>query len=189
MDFFNKRIMSMSQAGSTAGGGGPVGPAIETITGNSGGPVSPAGNNINVVFDQQATTLPPSGFTAVGNLVPNTLTLEQFLYSAVTVGATSQAIFTLPLNSNQAAIINADVIALRSDNAAAGVGRVVAGGRRDGGGALIVNIFDDTIIDDDPTGNLALTFTAAGNNLIISVDGIAGQTYTWSAYVRYHTQP
>jgi hypothetical protein len=179
----------MSQAGRFINGVIPPGGMVGSLTGNSGGAVLPDGAaNINVVFDEQATTLPPSGFTFVGNAVANTLTAEQFLYSAVTIGAVSTAIFTLPLNANEAAIIYADIVAFRSDFVYSGVGLVVGGGYRQAGAAIAQVPLFENMQNNDPAGALIATFTASGNDLVIGVSGIAGFTYNWSAYVRYHIQ-
>lgn len=178
----------MSQAGSIQGGGGPVGPAIETVTGNSGGAVSPTANNINVVFDGQSSSIPPSGFTAIGNLVASTLTLEQFLYSAVTVGAVSSAILTIPLAANQMVIANLDVLVFRADQTIGGGAAGFLTARSTGG---VVRPLSQTInITGDPTinSNMFVRIAASGANAVIFVQSNLPDTYNWSAYIRYHLQ-
>lgn len=162
-------------------GSGPV----MTLTGNSGGAVAPNGAaNINVVADTQASTIPPTGFTFIGNQVANTLTFEQFNYSAVTVGATSSVIFTLPMATNSSVQIRAEVVALRDDKSSGGCGFVVGGATRAAGAPTVLEI-GFNMLDNEALGSLETRLEVSGNDLIVFVSGIAGTTFDWSAYVRY----
>jgi hypothetical protein len=56
-----------ASSGYGTGGSTPVGPVVETLTGNTGGPVGPTGNNINI--------LGASGVLVAGNPGTSTLTI------------------------------------------------------------------------------------------------------------------
>ena len=184
----------MSQAGSIQGGGGPVGPAVETLTGNSGGPVSPVLNNVFVVADTIASTIPPSGLTLVGNAVANTLTMKQNLYAVTTANAISVPLITIPMPSNSIIIGSIEVSAVRTDYAIGATAETAFTAISTGG---TITIFSG---QGNPTtvfltgsqqlnGFLSITITVSGSNIIIfATNTESAGTYTWSAYVRYHIQ-
>ena len=181
----------MSQIIRSIPGAMPPAGFVATLTGNTGGAVSPDGaQNINVVSDNTSftTSLEPSGYLFHGNIQTNTLTYRAVPYTAQTVGAVSTTIFTLPLAVNSAATVSAEIVALRDDAGACGSGFVIGGGRRAAGAAIALTTVDQNFIDDDTGGELSITFTAGGNDLIIGVTGIAATTYNWTAFVRYTLQ-
>lgn len=182
----------MSQAGRYFNGPTPP-PAgfVATLTGNTGGAVSPDGaSNINVLSDGTTFTTQnePTGYLFIGNVEANTLTYRAVSYTATTVGATSATLFSLPIAVNKAVTVSAEVVAIRADNLYAGSGFLIGGGINSGAGVVVLPNVDSNMVNNDPTlgGALSLLLTAAGGNIVIGVSSnIVGQTYNWTAFVRY----
>ena len=176
----------MSQIQGFIAGEGPAGPVL-TLTGDTGGAVSPTGGTIFV----QGEDNPLLAIMAQteGNLEANHLSLLPYSFDSTTVGAVTNTIYSLAIPSNFVATIRARIVAQNSTFTACAGGDVIVVGRNPGGTGVIatsggVGIVTDYIGNPPPIviGN------ASGNNLIIQVTGVAGQTWHWTAAIMYTFQ-
>jgi hypothetical protein len=180
-----KSTMVLSQAGSTGGGGsGPVGPAVETLTGNMG-TATPVANNINVIWDAAGTTTLPSGFYFTGST--GNLVAAQYLYTAATTGLTSSDFVTIPMASNQVIIINIDAVVARSDYVYGGLAAGALSARSTAGTITLLEDELQIVGDSYFSNDVAIQLIISGNSVVVAaVSNIPAVTLNWSAYIRYH---
>lgn len=173
----------MSQSGilNTSGGSGP-GSGVLTITGNDAIAVSPdGGGNI---------TLIGAGNISVTNTAANTLKIidaNTVEYFTTTNDATPDAIITIPVASFTVVTVIATVAGAKSDWTLGLWGEVIAGARRAGAGASLIQIPTATFGTDSTLG-AAITAAVVGNDLVIQVIGVAAQTWNWTATFRVVVQ-
>jgi hypothetical protein len=156
---------------STSGGG----PIAQTITGDVGGAVQPdAAGNWNLVGD--------GTITVTGNPGTNTLTLSTSggqVFNVTTIDDTPTALAAFTLADDQAIDINCLIAAAEVNYTAALVGYVNGGGRRHGGGAVLIGAPVSSFSQDFGAGSPSMTLDANGNDIRIMVTGVAATTIKW----------
>lgn len=185
----------MSQIQSFVGSMGPAGPIL-TLTGdNSPGsppivPVAPDINgNINILSETNPPIVfagPPAyGFAVVeGNPATNTLFIAPLATLATTVDAVPADIFELLVVTNTSVVVTANVIGVANDFSATCGGIITVIGRNDGTGTVVKS---GGVIVTDYVGNPPPEVASGtlGNRLVISVQGVAGETWDWTAQITY----
>ena len=196
MNFFNR--ICLSQAGSIQGGGGPVGPAVETLTGNTGGPISPTLNNINVVADSVVyagiNNAGPTGYLINGSA--STLALQPALYTVTIAPNSLGALFTYTPSSGRCITISAEMAGRSNGNTAqnyACAGYFIGAGFNNGSGTIIMPTLDSNITSTNifgvPIFNLSWDFLVSGGNLVLNINNTnPSANYTISAFIRYTIQ-
>lgn len=181
----------MSQFQAFLGSEGPIGTGpILTIQGDTGLPVPPTiGGNVNILSENNPAIVfggPPAyAFGVVeGNPATNTLFIAPVANLATTVDAVPQDIFELLIVANTSVVVTANVIGVASDFSSQCGGVITVIGRNDGTGTVVKT---GGIIVSDFMGNPPPEVTAStvGNRLVISVQGVAGETWNWTAQITY----
>jgi hypothetical protein len=169
----------MSQSGSFGSGSGPT-DGILTLTGDTGGAVSPdGGGNIDIVGGPAVTVVgDPGTFTLTINVAGAAEA------TVTTTDATPTLLYALPLLASQAVEIEVSIIAGQSDYSTAIGGKFSSVGRRAAMGGAVVCGSPQGNLMYDSAGNPTVTFTASGNNINISVTGVAATTYNWRGVIR-----
>ena len=196
MNFFNR--ICLSQAGSIQGGGGPVGPAVETLTGNTGGPISPTLNNINIVADSVVyagiNNAGPTGYLINGSA--STLALQPALYTVVIPANSVTPIFTITPSSGRCITISVEMAGRSNGDTAenyACAGYFIGAGFNNGSGTIIMPTLDSNITSTNifgvPIFNLSWDFLVSGGNLVLNINNTnPSANYTISAFIRYTIQ-
>jgi len=174
----------MSQAGTFVSGGGPVPPTVvETLTGNTGGPVGPNGNNIYLLGATGEINI--AGNAGSSTLIVS-LAAQSGLFTATTVGATTEPLITIPIANPEGVVFIVTLIAVVSDYSGSAGGTFTTTASNNGGGAVISGTGGDLQDSIAGGGTIPLAFfTVSGNDVIFNVTGVAGITINWKAYFNF----
>lgn len=153
--------------------------SLSTLTGDTGGAIVPSAGNINIVGGD--------GVEVVGS--GSTLTIDVFgatVGTVTTVGATSADVLTLALG-NTASVYSLDILIEGFDSVTpAGVAYAITGGvRTTGSAATLIGSPMIDAFEESALGAASVSLIASGNNLLVSVTGVAGSTIAWKARVSY----
>lgn len=176
----------MSQIQSFVLSEGPGTGPIFTLTGDTGGAITPTnpGGNINI----EGQVLNGVGFvTVAGTLGNNTLNILPLLDELTTNDATRtyfpNAFYTL--TPSHAVVMTATVVGHKSDFSAASGGFCTGVARMGAAGGAIV-VGGNTISSEDSTTGVAIfAIGLNGNNIQVSVAGVAGETWNWTCTFQY----
>lgn len=174
------------------GGGGVIPPTVpESFVTDVNSPAIPALNVLNVPGGF-VTADNANGIRTDGSSGSNTLTVQltnRITGSATVVGAVTGDVVTFPLSASPSVYRFNFLITGRctaGTSSGEGLGYTVDGSiRTDGTTATIISTPD---IDADEDASLTLALIAAsasGNNLVIVVTGVAGQTISYKAVGYY----
>lgn len=195
MRYLFDNTLLMSQAGTAGGGGGPVGPAIETITGNTGGAVGPTLNNVNVVADSTSFNgvgnAGPTGYLINGTPGSSLLALQPNAYTLSIPPSTTGILFTITVTATTSITISAEAACI-SDNAAnkAAGGFFIGTAYNVGAGAVILNTVDQGFNDAIGANVLSWQLQPSGNDAqLVIVNGSVTDTWNVTAYIRYTIHP
>ena len=143
----------MSQILINEGGSGPTPPTVvETLTGNTGGPVGPTGNNINILGATGEINI--AGDAGTSTLIVSLASQSQ-LFTATTVGATTEPLITIPIANPEGLVIIVTLIAVASDYSGSAGGTFTTTASNNGGGAVISGTGGD-LQDSIPGGGTIL---------------------------------
>ena len=163
---------------------GTVSPDVETLTGDSGGAVGPNGSfNIDL--------LGGDGISTLGNPGANSITFSQTAdaYTISTVQTTDATadvtLFTITLAEDEAITINATIAAAIDDYSGAIGGTVSGSARRPAAGAATLISSPNATIYDDIGATADFDITVSGNDVRVSVTGVAATTINWRAQLHY----
>lgn len=169
-------------------GGGGSGSAIQTITGDDGIAVPPTAFNINLLTGS-TTANDTDGIRDVGNAGTSTETVQltNRQYGTVT---TSDATPTTILTFAAAAVatcydIQVRITAFDATDVAGGAYFIIGGARTTG---AATTIFPDTeffVKEEAAMATSDIDLTASGNNIVVTVTGIAAKTIRWAALLTY----
>ena len=171
----------MSQFQSFESGAGPGPGPILDLVGDNGVIVAPTSPGGTIFIKGQTTSA--FGFSKVnGDAAAHTLTIVPLSNTVATADA-SGTFFPLafvPLDVNQAVVMSAHVIGVKTDYSAACGGYVTGVARRD---AVNPAVFVGQSIDmsrDSMTGTPIFGILLNGNNLNVIVSGVALETWNWT---------
>lgn len=165
-------------------GVGPAGPIL-TLTGDIGGAVGPTGGNINILGESNLADV--AFATIEGNPGTSTLTISPFVDTVSTVDATLTyfPIASVVIPASRSVVMSAHVIGNIDDYTAACGGYCVGVGRREAAGAAIA-VGDNVLASEDAAaGTPQFGIALNGNNISVSVRGLAGQTWNWTCTFTY----
>jgi hypothetical protein len=169
--------------------GGSSLPDIETLTGNTGGAVGPDGAfNIDLLAEQSSSNN-DDGITVTGTPLTNTLTIQltnRTTAQITTNDDTLQTLLSFPLGATPGMYtVVGEITAYDTTLIAGGSYPFQFSVRTDGVtgtdiGSQFNNIFEDPSMEDT-----TITIDVSGNNLVISIEGIAGSTINWDVLINY----
>lgn len=154
---------------------------ILTITGNTGGAVGPnGGGNINIVGD---------GFiTITGNPGTNTLTVSLANGGNATVTTTDDTptpLISIVVPDGQSCIISAIIVATEATGNDSFGGNITHTVLRFSGGDVSVVGVPTINSNTTSTASIAGTIDVGAEEAVITVTGVAAQTWNWSATYQY----
>lgn len=178
--------MSQIQSFLESAGPGP-GPVL-SLTGDSGGAVAPNGAGTIFVDGEDNPGLAIMAQTE-GGLEANHLSILPYSFDSTTIGAVTNTIYSLAIPNNFVATVRARIVAQNTTFTACAGGDIIVVGRNPGGTGVVATSGGSGIVTDY-VGNPPPTVigTASGNNLIIQVTGVTGQTWLWTAAIMYTFQ-
>lgn len=165
---------------------GPVPPQVPITFQEDTGSAQSVANVINI-FGLDSTTNNDNGITTTGS--GNTVTIlltNRATGSVSTSDATPTTIITFPLGSTAGVYyFNGDLAAYDLTDVAGGAYSFTSGARTSGvAGADLGTEFKD-VLEDAAMLTADYDVSVSGNNLIISVTGVAGKSINWNCYLTY----
>ena len=176
----------MSQAGiiNTTSGGSP--PNVPTSFVTDSGTAVPAANILNVFTAESAANF-DNGIhdTGSGNTITISLTNRQ-TGLLTTTDASVQTIITFPLGATPGVyLFDGTVQAYDITDVAGGAYNYATGIRTDGATGTILGTEFKDVFEDLAMSAADFNANVSGNNLIIQVQGLAGKTLHWNAFLSY----
>ena len=180
----------MSQAGiiNVMGGGGGGSP-IETLTGDSGGAVPPTANNINVLGDSSNVnnTL---GITFIGSpsssALRGTLTNRITGTATTTDGTTPVQVYSFPLGATPGVYqFTTNVVAFNTTDAIAAGYSSYRTVRTTGAAGFLIDATINSIGEEGAMIDVSVVNSIVGNNLILTVTGLAGKSIDFLALTTF----
>lgn len=163
------------------GGGTPPPPgSVLQLTPDLGAAVTPTGGNINLTGlptgANQST--PDSNFETFNAGTSTMQFAHRYQGAATTVGATTQTILTIPVTVGSTMNIEAQLAGI--EPTPNGVGGEVRGTVfRAGGAPTLLGVPDKVVRATSPIAAATFDVNVSGNNLIVSVTGVATFTIEW----------
>jgi len=142
-----------------------------TFTGNNGLETVISGTTLTYRFT------PVVGFTG---------SQREFAQAALqTSDGSATQMFTITLDEDQCISMNCRITAMRDDYTSALVGQIFYGARRESGGAVEIGAPIVDILEDNAS-TPSIDAEVNGNDMRVTVTGLAGQTWNWVASYDYH---
>lgn len=182
----------MSQAGIINTSSGPVPPSVPTSFVTQNGTAVPLAN-ILIVHGIQSNENNDNGITAKGGVVGTGTSNEVDIVltnrqtgTATTTNATPTVVLTFALGSTPGVYtIEGNLIAFDITDTAGASYSFTSGVRTSGvSGTEIGTEFKD-LFEEPAMATADFTITVSGNNLIVTLLGIAGKTIDWNCYITY----
>jgi hypothetical protein len=176
----------MSQAGSS-GGGGPLPPTVPLQFTTDSGIAIPAANNLNVLGEIAGYNV-NNGIQTTGssdNLRVVLTNRSQGTTLVVNAASDNIASFTMP-STVGAAMLQGWVVAFDTSTGDAFTALMRGGAKTNGTTASIVGVDVVDIVSDASLATATVAFSVTGNNVRITVTGVAATTTQWHA-VLYNT--
>lgn len=180
----------MSQIYKPLTSSGPIPPIIPTqFTADDASIAIPAANNLNI-FSRDTSDNNDNGIqtTADPNLSDNLYVelTNRITGIVTTLDATPTTIITFPLGAVPGGFfINGDVVAFDVTDVAGGSYSFVSGIRTTGAAGIEIGTEFKDVLEEAAMMTADFTVSVSGNDLIISVIGIAGKTINWNCYLTY----
>ena len=182
----------MSQAGTYDSSATPS-PDIETLTGNIGGAVGPNGSgNIDVPVSLDTTysiSNNTSGAIAVGtpasNII-NTYLTNRIQGSLTTTDATPTNIYTFDMGATAGVyLFRTRVVGYNTSTLETFAGASFRAVKTDGATGTLVDANTGFIVEENAMSFVDVVNNISGNDAIITITGIAGETINWYALTEY----
>lgn len=171
----------MSQIYKSGSGSGPIPGGVLKLTPDLGVAVVPDINgNINVTGAPTGAnqSVNDSNFETYNAGTSTMQVARRYQGSATTVGAVTSTVITIAVTVASVMNIEAQVAGIESTPL--GVGGEVRGTVfRGGGGATLLGTPDNVVRASALLAAAAFTVNVSGNNLIVTVTGVAGRTIEW----------
>lgn len=179
----------MSQAGTNNTSSGPVPPQVPTsFVTDVNSPAVPAANVLNVVGGE-TTANNLFGIRTDGSSGSNTLTIQQtnrIQGFISTNDATPTNIITFPLGATPGVFkFDGNIEAFNTTDIAGACYGFQIGIRTTGAAATVIGVSFDDDFEEAAMSTADFTATASGNNLIVTVTGIAAKAIDWRALTTY----
>ena len=172
----------MSQIYKPGTGGGPPVDAVLQLTPDLGAPVTPTAGNINLTGLDTGTaqSTPDTNFETFNAGTSTMQFAHRYQGSGTTVGAATTTLITIPVTV--ASTMNIEVQVAGIEATPLGVGGEVRGTVFRGGGApTVLSISDKVVRASAPLAASTYDISVSGNNLIVTVTGVAAHTIEWYA--------
>lgn len=152
---------------------------VETVTADTGTATPDATGNINAFGGDGVVT------SAAGDTVTISQTADAYTISTVqTTDATPTTLFSFTLGEDEAITVDAKIMGAVSDYSA-GIGGTLYGVARKDGAAAAVRIGAQANFSEDVAGDPSYDVTVSGNDVRITVTGVAATTINWRAQVSF----
>lgn len=179
----------MSQIYKTLTSGGPIPPNIPTSFVTDVNPSSIPIANIENIIGGTTTVNNVKGIQTDGSSGSNTITIQltnRIQGSGNTVGATTTTIATMNLGATPGNYAWEFYISGYEPTAPSGTGyNIQSCVRTTGAAATLVSTSDETYVEDPALGASDAQITVSGNNVNVTVIGIAGLTIHWNVVGSY----
>ena len=166
----------------TSSGPPPAGTVVE-LTPDLGGVVVPDGSgNINLSGLQTGafSSVADSNFETFKSGTSTMQFAFRYQGAGTTVGATTTTLITIPVTA--ASVMNAEAQIAGIEATPLGVGGEARGTVfRGGGGATVLGVPDKAVRASSALAACSFDINVSGNNLIVTVTGVAGKTIEWYA--------
>lgn len=178
----------MSQAGINNTSSGPVPPTVPTtFVTDVNSPAIPAANILNVLGND-TTSNNVNGIQTDGSSGSNTLTVQltNRIQGVITTnGAATQTIFTFDLGATPASyMFEVNLTGFDTVTPTGTSYWFIAGARTNGITATVYGTNED-FIEDAALAASDVNMTASGNNVLMTVTGVAGVNLNWNAVALY----
>lgn len=165
---------------------GPVPPAVPTSFQTDSGVAVPVANVLNILTSDTTDSF-DNGIhdTGSGNTVTIFLT-NRATGTVTTADATLTTIITLPMGATPATYyVYGNVVAFNSTGPAGGGYSYSGGFRTDGVSATELGVELHDEFEDAAFVTADVFLSASGNNIVLSVQGVAATSVNWNALMEY----
>jgi hypothetical protein len=178
----------MSQFFISATAAAPPPTVATSFVTNVNSPAVPAANVLNVVGGTSIVNT-TNGVRTDGSSGSNTLTI-QLTNQQNDIGTTTNATPTVLSTFAMPAIASVQnyeykICAFNTTSTLGAVYLVIAGARTTGAAATSLNTADITSLEEGVMSGCLVAFGVSGNNVTITVTGLAASTINWSSQLRY----
>ncbi len=168
---------------------GPVPPTVPTsFVTDVNSPAVPAANILNVIGGD-TTANNDNGIRTDGSSGSNTLTIQltnRATGIVTTIDATPTTILTFSLGATPGVyFVDGSIAAFDVTDTAGGAYSFSTAMRTTGAAAIEIGTEFKDLFEEASMAASDFNITASGNNLIVSVIGIAAKTINWNAYLNY----
>lgn len=168
---------------------GPVPPTVPTsFPTDVNSPAVPAANILNV-FGGDIATNNDNGIQTDGSSGSNTLTVQltnRMTGIVTTVDATPTVVLTFPLSATPGVYyIEGDLVAFDITDTAGAAYSFSSAVRSTGAAAIEIGTEFKDLFEEPLISAADFTISASGNNLLVTVTGIAATTIDWNCFLMY----
>jgi hypothetical protein len=165
---------------------GNLPPAVPTTFTTDSGNAVPVANILNVLTNDTTSNF-DNGITDTGS--GNTVTIfltNRATGTVTTADATLTTVISLPMGAAPASIyVYGNVLAFNSSTPASGTYSFSGGFRTDGATATELGVELHDEFEDPALVSADVFLSASGNNIILSVQGVAASSINWNALLEY----
>lgn len=175
----------MSQAGTISAGAGPSG-GITQVTTDDSNVVTPTGGNINILTDDTNVDN-DDGIQSEGSGSTVTIKLtNRNKGTATTTDATPTSLMTVDLGATPGVYIaEGNLVAFNTTDTSGSGYTFIGAVRTDGATATELGIENKDIFEEASMAAADFSVGVSGNNLVVTVTGIAAKTIDWSGIFTY----
>lgn len=168
---------------------GPVPPSVPTsFVTDVNSPAIPAANVLNVIGGDTATNN-DNGIQTDGSSGSNTLTVQltnRMTALASTTDATPTVILTFPLSATPGVYyLEGDLVAFDITDTSGAAYSFSSAVRSTGAAATEIGTEFKDLFEEPSISAADFSISASGNNVIVTVTGIAAKTIDWNCFLMY----